>query len=177
MNLSSNWKTIVPATGLAALLIWGIAGQNKSVGAGSLTPPPGTPAPTMPTLQEIADKVDTLGSSGKNIGLRFQSKVQVWNGETGQLSPERQVTGLQNLIESDGNFCALGSSRGYAWNKMTNTWSETPNSISGASSLTQSNGNFCLVGASRAAAWIRRFRHPSTRAPRRPDRTFSACLR
>ena len=154
MNLANNWKTIAPVTGLAALLIWGLAGQNKSVGAGSLTPPAGTPTPVMPTLEEVGDKVDTLGSSGKNFAIRYTSRVQVWNNETGALTPLQTVTGLTTVVESDGNFCARGVASGAVWNKKTGTWSVVSN-IQGASNLVKSNGNFCLVGTSKAAAWSR----------------------
>ena len=152
MNLDTNWKTIVPVTGIAALLIWAIVGQNRIEGAGSLTPPPGEPVPTMPTLQQIAEKVDTLDSGGKNYALRFTTMVQVWNGETGLLGPKQEVTGLLSVVESDGNFCAYGTVRGYAWNKMTATWVEV-SGITGTPRLTKSNGNFCLVWANKAAAW------------------------
>ena len=105
MKLATNWKTIAPATALAALLVWGIAGQNRIEGAGSLTPPPGTPTPTMPTLQQIGDKVDTLGSGGRNFALREATRVQVWDSRTGNFGPLQTVTGLTQVIESDGNFC------------------------------------------------------------------------
>ena len=154
MKLATNWKTIAPVTGVAALLLWGIAGQSSSDGAGSLTPPEGEPEPTMPTLKEIGYKVDTLGSSGKNFAFRYSTRVEVWNSETGTIAPAHTVTGLVSVVESDGNFAALGNARGSAWNKKTGTWSTVTN-IPGASNLVRANGNFCIVGTSKAAAWSR----------------------
>jgi hypothetical protein len=154
MNLTTNWKMITPVTGIAVLFFWVAAGQNKSEGAGSLTPPEGIPTPTMPSLEEIGDKVDTLGSSGKNFAIRYATSVQVWNGETGAFTPAQTVTGLANVIESDGNFGARGSSGGAAWNKQTGTWSVVTN-IQGANSMLRSNGNFCIVGSGKATAWSR----------------------
>ena len=137
MKLATNWKTIAPATALAALLVWGIAGQNRIEGAGSLTPPPGTPTPTMPTLQQIGDKVDTLASGGRNFALREATRVQVWDSRTGNFGPLQTVTGLTQVIESDGNFCARGNQGGAAWNKETRTW-VVVSSIQGAVSMSRS---------------------------------------
>jgi hypothetical protein len=153
MKLSTNLKTIAPMTGMAALLLWGVAGQYQSEGAGSLTPPPGTPTPVMPTLEEIADRLDTLpGSSGKNFALRYDTMVQVWNSKTGLFTPLQTVNPLQQVVESNGNFCALGNQGGSAWSKQTGSWSVV-SGIQGATTLRVSNGNFCIVGTNKAAVW------------------------
>ena len=152
MKLASNLKTIAPMTGVAALLLWAVAGQFKSQGAGSLTPPAGTPTPTMPSLAEIGEKLDVLDSCGKNFALRNTTNVQVWNSATGLFTPAQTVTGLASVVESDGNFCALGSANAAAWNKSTASWSVVTN-IPSASSVTKSNGNFCVIGSNKASAW------------------------
>ncbi len=46
--------------GGAVLILLGIALASLGLGQGSLTPPPGPPAPTMRSLQQVSDQLATL---------------------------------------------------------------------------------------------------------------------
>jgi len=143
------------AVALTGWLVFQFADPQDTQAAGPLDPPAGAPGPTMVSLDELSTQITDLaaganGSSGRNFALRAGNRAVAFDHES-KTWINHEVSGLLLIIESEGNFLAVGNGVVAAWSKHTKTWKSQ--SVVGSLSHLESFGNFAVTGTNSVAAW------------------------
>lgn len=147
-NQKFLWPILFAVAVFSVFLIHDITAQNGEPGPLN---PPGAPAPTMNTLEDIFNAIE--GSPGKNFGALFQSTAFAFDDSTGAWVQSGVFGGGATLmIESNGNIAAYGPQGASAWSSAQG-WNAQ--SLVGIDQLIGSNGNFCIrdQAANRVYAW------------------------